>query len=294
MYCVKCGNKIGKNDKFCTKCGNSVLEDKTNKVEVTSNNSNNDSLSIILGVISLVTFWIPIVGIVCAIIAIISGKKYKKSTNKSSSGAVLGIVGLVLSILTILFMIFIFFIAFLTVSKKDTIEDNVHKYIDKYDDKYGDTYDKDDEYDEEEFSLSGKILHGSDNSVLYLNNDNTYSWYMNDKDHDDNYYSGTYSYYNGLEAISYIIKNFSEYGLTYDKQMDFFGEGKYKIDDYYVLVLNCNNVVINGKSDDKAKGIIPYYGFYDDDEYTLSMINMKTGDNTNFTIDAKNSKKGIL
>lgn len=293
MYCVKCGNKIKKDDKYCTKCGNDVLGDK---VQVTSNNmvsNSNDNLSIILGVISLVTFWTPIVGIVCAIIAIVSGKKYKNTTNKSSSGFVLGLVGLILSILTMLLIIFIFFVAALVVSDKDKSSSNVHEYIDRYDDKYGDTYDKDDEEDED-FTLNGKVLHGSDKSVLYLNNDNTYSWYMNDSVHDDNYYSGSYSYYNGMDAINYVIKNFSEYGLTYDKQMDFFGDGKYDIDEYYVLVLNCNDAVINGKSDDKVKGIIPYYGFYDDDKDTLSMINMKTGNNANFTIDNKTSKKGIL
>ena len=291
MYCVKCGNKLNKNDKFCTKCGNSVVDNYN--IQINNNKNNNDNLSIILGIISLVTFWMPIVSIVCAIIAIVSGKKYKNSTNNSSSGVVLGVFGLVLSILTILFIIFMLMLAIFAVDNGEVIENKVHEYTDKFDDKNGDSYDKDDD-SREKFTLNGIILQGTDKSVLYLNNDNTYSWYMNDSVHDDNYYSGTYSYYNGLEAVNYIIKNFSEYGLTYDKQMDLFEKGNYNIDDYYVLVLNCNDVVINGKSDDKSKGIIPYYGFYDDDEDTLSLVNMKTGNKANFTISGKPNKKGFL
>ncbi len=292
MYCTKCGNKLSKEDKFCTKCGNEINIDKVYSEYTDSNNTN--SLSIILGVFSLLMFWFPLVGIILGIGAIVLAKKYKKENDKSSGGLVLGIVGLVLSILVIIFIILgIIFFSFFVTNSGD-LGNKVEEYIDRFGEGFDFDRDDDKDKDDSKFSLEDNVWRGSDKSVLYLNKDNDYYWYMNDNVHDDNYFYGTYSVYNGLDAVNYIVSNFADYNFTYDKQMDLFGEGKYNLNNYYLLVLDCDKAFVNGKEDVSAKGIVPYYGFYDSDKESLSLVNMKSGNNANFSLYKNSDKNGIV
>ena len=294
MYCVKCGNKLNKDDKFCTKCGSEVKENKA--YSEYSDNTSNDSLCIVLGIFSLLMFWFPLIGIILGICAIVSAKKYKNENNKNSGGMVLGIIGLVLSIVVTVITILgiVFFSLFVT--NHHNLENKVEEYIDRFgkDFDYDRDDDKDKDNDDSNFSLGNNVWRGSDKSVLYLNEDDSYYWYMNDKEHEDNYFSGTYSVYNGIDAVNYIVKNFADYNFTYDKQMDLFGDGKYNLNNYYLLVLDCDKAVVNGKEDVSAKGVVPYYGFYDEDNESLSLINMKSGNDANFSLYKSSDKNGIM
>ena len=288
MYCSKCGGNLDKEDKFCTKCGNEINTDKV--YNEYNDNTNTDSLSIVLGVFSLLMFWFPLIGIIFGICAIVSAKRYRNDNNKNSGGLVLGVIGLILSILATVVIILLIVLFSFFITSPNNLENKLEEYIDRFDRNFD--FDKD-KYDSS-FSLVGNVWRSSDGSFLYLNEDNSYYWYMNDNEHNNNYFSGTYSVYNGLDAVNYIVKNFSDYNFNYDKQMDLFGEGKYSLNNYYLLVLDCDKAFMNGKEDTSDLGIIPYYGFYDDDKESLSLVNMKSGNNANFTLYKNSEKNGVL
>ena len=277
LYCTKCGNQLNNEDKFCTKCGMNTNDNLKNN-PLNKGNKDNTTLGLIFGIISLLMFWFPIIGIPFAIIAIVNGKKYKDNTGKNSGSIVMGIIGIVLSIIFVIIVSLFIYLAFNYVDSSDS---NFQEVIDKYfDDDY---YDNDDA----SFDISGYSWRGNDSSMLYLNSDKSYVWYLDDNVHDNNFYTGTYEVYVGRKAVNYIANDLREYGITYEEQMRLFNSGEYDIEDYYLIILNCTDVYLDGKVDYSAKGIIPYYGFYDDDSKSLSLINMKTSKSAGFTLNAK-------
>jgi hypothetical protein len=58
MYCIKCGNKLGKDDKFCGKCGYN-LNQPTNPEP--ANGINNADHKVLFGVLGFIS---PIAGLV--------------------------------------------------------------------------------------------------------------------------------------------------------------------------------------------------------------------------------------
>lgn len=286
MYCEKCGNKLNQDCQYCQVCG-STIEEKSNKF-----NKNNvekkptDTLPIILSIISILTIWSPIVSIPCAILGIINGKKYQKENNKKSSSIIISVTSIILSIIIILLLL-IFLIYFTKEHiESDSLKKEINNIDNYFDDYYYDKYDT-----KESFDITGYSWNGDDSSTLYLNNDKSYNWYMNDNNHDDNFYSGTYEVYTGLEAINYIANNLKEYGITKQDQWELFDTNDYEVEDYYLLILNCTTTYIDGSLKEHAAGSIPYYGFYDDYKESLSLINMKTSNKAVFYL---NSDKNIL
>ena len=59
MYCIKCGNKLSKTDKFCGKCGYNLSTEPTK--EEPSNGLENINKKLLFGVIG---FFAPIGGII--------------------------------------------------------------------------------------------------------------------------------------------------------------------------------------------------------------------------------------
>ena len=88
-------------------------------------------------------------------------------------------------------------------------------------------------------------------------------------------------------AIKYIVSDLKEFGITEEEQRSMFKWGLNYIDDYYLIVFNCTGIYTNGKTDNTKLGIIPYYGFYDEDKKNLDMVDMKSGDRVGFTVNKK-------
>lgn len=270
MYCEKCGSKLKDSDIYCPNCGHS----KTNGEVKTSSNA-----GLIFGVIAILTLWMPLVSIPCAIVAIVKGRK-------SNTGVViLGVVSLVLSILITLIISALVFFGFLFVSNSDDVLDRIDSYVDRF----GDRFDSEEFYDgrdiDDDTSLSGKNFRASDGSLLLLKEDSSYFWYKNNDMDENNYSYGNYEVYNGFKAISYIVRHLKEFDIPYNDKSSF-DDSDYDIDEFYVLILNCNKNIIDGKESNKENSI--YYGFYDDGK--LKLINVKDSKEINFILsDKKNN-----
>ena len=273
MYCEKCGSKLKDGDVYCSNCGYS-------KTGVEVNKSSNSGL--IFGVIAILTIWMPVVSIPCAIVAIVKGRK-------SNAGVtILGIVSLVLSILVTLLICAIVFFSFILVSSRGgDVLDRVDNIIEKY----GDRFEHEDYYHEDtenDVTLSGNDFRASDGSILMLKNDNYYFWYKDGAMNENNYSRGTYEVYNGFDAVNYIIRHLKSFDIPYDNPGSFDDED-YDINEFYVLILNCDKNVINGKESEEENST--YYGFYDDGN--LKLINVKDKKEISFILSSKSNKNTL-
>ena len=123
MYCLNCGTEASDNAIVCIKCGCALKANLPLQTQVSPPNS---VASLILGIISFISTWFPIVGLTCGIIGIVmSGKglrEYAKNQQIYSgngllvTGKVFSVIGVVLSsiflVFFILYMIFIGGLAF--------------------------------------------------------------------------------------------------------------------------------------------------------------------------------------
>ena len=146
MFCIKCGEKYEKGEKFCTNCGNDlVLQAELSKhkgqsnvnptVVSTPSSSNNGLLSLIFGIVTILS---PIL-FPLAIVGLILGLTEKEQDAKKTVGIILNSIAIVIFIfLLFLFMIFLIGIA-------DSCEcEYSDPYPYPYD--YYDYYDIEDEY----------------------------------------------------------------------------------------------------------------------------------------------------
>ena len=128
MYCTKCGRQIQDGHCYCPNCGNPVLvtdEDfPRGNYEVSESNPQTQhkgpwncfaNAGHILGLISIITCWIPIIGFfACATgtVGIVMASLGKRSTEdafvrKANIGLTLSIVGMIVGI--IVYGLFLFF-----------------------------------------------------------------------------------------------------------------------------------------------------------------------------------------
>ena len=293
MYCTNCGNKLKDDENYCTNCGCEVVNSDSNVTETVTfteheNSSSKDNqpnnkgnLSLILGILACIFFWFPILSIPFMIVSFILGSQYKKETGKKSIGVILSIISLILFIVEIVIVIvgMFFWVSYLD----ENTDYDWGDYPDYYD------YFHDNDQDEADFfDIKGYSWKGDDNSFLYLNQDNSYVWYQDDHDHQNNFYLGTFEVYNGNDAIEYITNHLAEYGITEKEQQDLFQNGKYDLEDYYLLILNCSKTMLNGQEQNFSNGSkVHYYGFYNEDTKRLDLINMNTGNKAGFTLKDK-------
>ena len=241
--------------------------------------NNNGTISLVLGILALLTIGKPLISIILAIVSIIIGRKYRKETGNNTVGPLLGIIGIILSILVV--VIFIFYIFFMAEGFIENIKTEYSKIIEEND------YYNPEEKNQESFDLKGYSWIGDDNSVLYLNNDQSYTWYQDDKVHTDNYYVGNYEFYTGIDAVNYIATNLNEYRITVEEQQEVIQNSYYTIVDYYVIILDCTKTKINGVEQIPSNNKIYYYGFYDEPRQYLSLVNIATNNQAGFTLQNK-------
>ena len=96
-FCTHCGNEVNENSVVCIQCGCVISSTKT---AISTESQGKTQVSLILGIIGIVTAWIfALVGHVTSIIGIVFGiKEYKKSN--TMTGLILSIIGEVCSILS--------------------------------------------------------------------------------------------------------------------------------------------------------------------------------------------------
>lgn len=263
--------------------------------------------SLVLGIISFVLGFIPYVNIIVIIPAIaglilgiisIANKK-KREDGKSRKG--LGIAGLILN--GVALIVITVSVAIFIVNPINTLQTPIGKYSssaqsndsesnDELNEALGDIYDAlsesvKDQIDDNRFDdVSGNKWQMDDNSLLVLNNDNTFYWYQDSSVLTDNYYIGTYSVYQGENAIRYIANELDEYGLTEEEQRGSIERGpKYHVYNYYCLVLENEECIMDGKNVLDAPVTTPYWGFYLNENNTeaLDFANMRTGNYYPFT-----------
>jgi len=149
------------------------------------------------------------------------------------------------------------------------------------------TDNSDNEIDTNEVIIESDIIgykwKASDESVLYLYEDNTFKWYKNDDDHSDNYYSGTYTLYNGTRAIMYVADDLEKYGVTYSEQYRLIESNDSSLDNYYNLNLYNEECIINGVNELSETLFVPRLGFYLEDSKVLDLVNMNSANYNTFT-----------
>lgn len=95
-FCGKCGEKIKEDQNFCSKCGyniNTPVEQKEDKLAI---------VGFILGLVSIIAWFIPLFGYpvsICGIVFSTKGLKSKINKGKATAGLVLSIVFLVFTFL---------------------------------------------------------------------------------------------------------------------------------------------------------------------------------------------------
>lgn len=107
--------------------------------------------------------------------------------------------------------------------------------------------------------LTGYNWESSDGSLIELNTDGTFRFYQNSGNKNDNYYSGSFEVKSGQNAIEYIT---SEWGPTEEDQRTVMNRFGVEDKDYYVLILNNEQRIINGQNNLEKASKVEYFGYY--------------------------------
>lgn len=103
------------------------------------------------------------------------------------------------------------------------------------------------------------------NASLYLNDDNSFIWYIDEFDKNDNYYVGSYEVFNGNRAIS----KSKDFNIDIDRIND--------KNNYYLLILTVERVASNNNVESNSAKLI-YYGIYDEDNDSIDLNNISGND----------------
>lgn len=110
------------------------------------------------------------------------------------------------------------------------------------------------------------------------------NWYKDSEDHSDNYYSGTYEFYIGEDAIDYVTQDLSEYGITKSELKTLFDKNpEYSKDNFVVFDIRYDEFIMDGEEQVIARPLSPWYGFILEDNTYLDVANMNTGTYYKFT-----------
>ena len=268
MYCTNCGNKLSEKEKYCTTCGHPV----ENKVS-SSNQIKDNNLSLILGILSCILFAVPFISIPLAIASIIIGIQ-KKESKKTPVGIILGVISIFLTALSII----------LITSLLTFVRDNGRKIINDFEiDNIIEKYNDWEEPKEQISDIKGYSWLANDNSILYINNDNTYTWYSQDTNHEDNYHQGKIKIYTGQEALNIIendLKKFIPTEEEYKNEID-------SLFNFYLICLTIEKEKINEKEDNNPNKTVYYYGTYSTTTNKLNLTNIETNDKITLTLKEK-------
>ena len=133
--------------------------------------------------------------------------------------------------------------------------------------------------------FQGSSFSAGDGSVIYFEKNGEFAWYLSDEDHDDNYYSGNYELYFGEDAEDFIVNSIPEFGVTQDELDKFMnqneGDDLYKEENFCCMVLDNQEVTMEGALMDVEAFKSYYMGFYEDGY--LDVANMSSANYYSFT-----------
>lgn len=127
---------------------------------------------------------------------------------------------------------------------------------------------------------------GEGGSYLVCEEDGTYNYYKTSEDLTNNYYEGTYEFYMGEEAVTYVTEDLSQYSVTRQELEELFMRNEdYDASNFVCLVLNHNTRIMDGENTLEEPTTAPHYGFLLENEGTLylDVANMNTGNYYLFT-----------
>ena len=128
-------------------------------------------------------------------------------------------------------------------------------------------------FEEKGDHLTGNKWRGTDGSLIDLDTDGTYKYYNSMDDLSNNYFKGTFTVKNGQEAIDYLTKT---QGFDEKSQRDVMEKFNVADDHYYVLTLNADERIVNGKNDLAEKTVTEYFGYYSETDEHLNFTSLKT------------------
>lgn len=221
-------------------------------------------------------------GLAGLILGIVSLAKNHDGKGMAIAGIITSLIGILVGIF-MLFYIFIFVYAF-----NETItEYSEYDYNTPYEDIESlleEDYDWGNLYHTSAFS--GHTFEAEDGSVIYFNENGTYIWYQSDDNHDDNYYSGTYSEYYESDAQDYIVYDLWEYAVTQEELDDYFerneGNSFYNKENFCCLVLHTDILIMDGESRLDNSYDSNYMGFCSNGIFDAT--NMASGEYALFTM----------
>ena len=105
MYCSKCGNEIKDGEEFCAKCGKSTHISTENNETTTFIRQGSNVTRFVLGIISCLAWYLPIIGFPVSIIGLIFSVRENKKPRPINSkftqaevSMILNTAGLVITI----------------------------------------------------------------------------------------------------------------------------------------------------------------------------------------------------
>ena len=141
---------------------------------------------------------------------------------------------------------------------------------------------REDKEEEQETSIITEYQWQSsnDSSLIVCETDGNFKFYQSAEDLTNNYFEGTYEFYMGKKAVTYITSELSEYAVTKDELEDVFDRNEeYDESNFVVFVLNNEACIIDGKNIVESPYRTPYYGFCLESEGVpyLDIANMNSG-----------------
>ena len=121
--------------------------------------------------------------------------------------------------------------------------------------------------------LTGNKWRGTDGTLIALDTDGTYKYYNNSEDLNNNYFKGTFVVRSGQDAIDYLV---STQGLDEESQRKAMDKYMVKDEHYYVLTLNAEERIVNGKNDLAEKTVTEFFGYYSEKDQHLNFTSFKT------------------
>ena len=132
--------------------------------------------------------------------------------------------------------------------------------------------------------VAGTTWTGSDQSYLIFGEDDSFAWYKDKDVTDDNYYKGTYEFYRGEEAMTYLTEDLSEYGVTKEEMEGVIDRAdEYELEDLVCWTFHYTEIKIDGQDYSDKMDETSYYGFVLYDDSYLDIANMSTATYYSFT-----------
>lgn len=121
-------------------------------------------------------------------------------------------------------------------------------------------------------------ISGDDHSYMVFLDDGGFAWYQDPKVVNDNYFSGTYEFYAGNDALTYLTVDLAEFGVTKEEILDVILRADlYSLDNLVCFTVNNESFLMNGVEQLSEPKPSYYYGFFLEDRTYLDVANMVTG-----------------